>query len=85
MRVIGYLIGLCLVVALGVAIFAFAARRPAIALIEVPWAGSFAPDLARRGAELAAIGNCDVCHTIPGGKPFAGGRAVPTPRLPCRI
>jgi mono/diheme cytochrome c family protein len=79
MRVIGYLIGLCLVVALGVAIFAFAARRTAIALIEVPWAGSFAPDLVRHGAELAAIGNCDVCHTVPGGKPFAGGRAVPTP------
>lgn len=79
MRAIGYFVGFCLVLALGVAIFAFAAWRPAIAPIEPPSAGTFASDSVRRGAELAAIGNCDVCHTVPGGKPFAGGRAVPTP------
>ena len=79
MRAIGYFIGFCLLVALGVAIFVFAAWRPAIAPVESPSAGNFAPDLARRGAQLAAIGNCDVCHTVAGGKPFAGGRAVPTP------
>lgn len=79
MRVLGYFIGLCLVLALGLAIFVFAAWRPAIAPSEPPSASNFAPDLVRRGAELAAIGNCDVCHTVPGGKPFAGGRAVPTP------
>lgn len=32
-----------------------------------------------RGAELAAIGDCAVCHRLKGGKPFAGGRGVPTP------
>lgn len=79
MRIIGYFVGFCLVVALGAAIFVFAAWRPAIAPIEPQPAANFAPDLAKRGAELAAIGNCDVCHTVPGGKPFAGGRAVPTP------
>jgi mono/diheme cytochrome c family protein len=79
MRVIGYIVGFCLVVALGVAIFVFAAWRPAIAPIKPPSAEKFTSDLVRRGAELAAIGNCDVCHTVPGGKPFAGGRAVPTP------
>ena len=33
----------------------------------------------RHGAELAALGNCAVCHTAPGGPPFAGGRAFDTP------
>jgi mono/diheme cytochrome c family protein len=32
----------------------------------------------KRGAELAAVGNCIACHTLPGGKAFAGGLAVPT-------
>ena len=32
-----------------------------------------------RGRYLAAAGDCEACHTAPGGKPFAGGRAIPTP------
>ena len=32
-----------------------------------------------RGRYLAAAGDCAACHTAEGGKPFAGGRAVPTP------
>ncbi|HKO68487.1 MAG TPA: cytochrome c [Burkholderiaceae bacterium] len=32
-----------------------------------------------RGRYLATTGNCASCHTADGGKPFAGGRAVPTP------
>ncbi|MGA3401301.1 MAG: cytochrome c [Acetobacteraceae bacterium] len=32
-----------------------------------------------RGARLAALGDCISCHTVPGGAPFAGGRAVQTP------
>lgn len=32
-----------------------------------------------RGAYLARAGNCMNCHTVPGGTPFAGGRAIPTP------
>jgi mono/diheme cytochrome c family protein len=28
---------------------------------------------------LAAVGDCAACHTIPSGRPFAGGRAVATP------
>jgi len=47
--------------------------------IVPPPANSFASDLVQRGATLAAIGNCDVCHTAPGGREFAGGRALPTP------
>jgi mono/diheme cytochrome c family protein len=32
-----------------------------------------------RGRYLAAAGDCAACHTADGGKPFAGGRAIPTP------
>ncbi|WP_338069340.1 cytochrome c [Paraburkholderia phosphatilytica] len=32
-----------------------------------------------RGAELAAIGDCAVCHTASHGAPFAGGRPLDTP------
>lgn len=38
-------------------------------------------DAARieRGAYLARVGNCAGCHTAPGGRPYAGGRGIPTP------
>ncbi|MBT2333264.1 molybdopterin-dependent oxidoreductase [Variovorax paradoxus] len=32
-----------------------------------------------RGRVLAALGDCAVCHTAPGGAPNAGGRAMQTP------
>ena len=32
-----------------------------------------------QGARLAAVGDCMVCHTAKGGKPFAGGLAIDTP------
>ena len=32
-----------------------------------------------RGRYLVAAGDCAACHTNEGGKPFAGGRPVPTP------
>jgi mono/diheme cytochrome c family protein len=43
--------------------------------------GSEAPaqDLIRRGEYLAIAGDCVACHTAPGGKPYAGGLALPTP------
>ena len=31
-----------------------------------------------RGAYLARAGDCMACHTARGGKPYAGGRAIPT-------
>jgi mono/diheme cytochrome c family protein len=31
------------------------------------------------GDRLAAAGNCLACHTVPGGKPYAGGAPVKTP------
>ncbi len=53
--------------------------RPAIAAIDPPAAGAFDPTLVKRGRELAALGNCNDCHTVKGGASFAGGLPVPTP------
>jgi mono/diheme cytochrome c family protein len=53
--------------------------RPAIAAIDPPAPAAFDPALVKRGRELAAIGNCNDCHTVRGGKSFAGGLPVPTP------
>jgi mono/diheme cytochrome c family protein len=62
------------------AIAAFAITwRPAIAAIEPPAPQSFDAALVKRGRELAAMGNCNDCHTTSDGKSFAGGLAVPTP------
>jgi mono/diheme cytochrome c family protein len=36
-------------------------------------------DLVARGRYLATAGDCTACHTVPGGKPFAGGLAIDTP------
>jgi mono/diheme cytochrome c family protein len=36
-------------------------------------------DQLERGEYLARAGDCIACHTNPGGKLFAGGRAMPTP------
>jgi mono/diheme cytochrome c family protein len=73
------LAGICVVLALAMGGIVIAAHEPAIDPITPPQANIFAPDLVKRGAALAAIGNCDVCHTAPGGREFAGGRALPTP------
>lgn len=36
-------------------------------------------ELVARGRYLAVAGNCQPCHTQPGGQPYAGGRALATP------
>lgn len=53
--------------------------RPAIPAIEPPAPQSFDSALVKRGRDLAAIGNCNDCHTVRGTKDFAGGLPVPTP------
>jgi mono/diheme cytochrome c family protein len=50
-----------------------------IAAVEPPPRASFASAAITRGAELAAVGDCIVCHTATHGSPYAGGRAVETP------
>jgi mono/diheme cytochrome c family protein len=67
-----------LLIAGAVAAFAIA-WRPAIAAIDPPAPQSFDAALIKQGRDLAAIGNCNDCHTVRGGKSFAGGLAVPTP------
>src|SRR4030088_53553 len=65
---------------IGGALAAFAITwRPAIAAIDPPAPQSFDDALVKRGRDLAAVGNCNDCHTVRGGKDFAGGLAVPTP------
>jgi mono/diheme cytochrome c family protein len=76
-RIIGSVIA-ALLVAGAVAAFAVA-WRPAIAAIDPPGPQSFDTALVKRGRYLAAIGNCNDCHTVRGGKSFAGGLPVPTP------
>jgi len=53
--------------------------RPAIAPVSAPSAGLYAEGVIERGRQLAALGDCVVCHTAPGGVPNAGGRAMSTP------
>src|SRR5476649_567664 len=55
------------------------AWRPAIPAVDPPAPQSFDTALVKHGRELAAIGNCNDCHTVRGGKSFAGGLPVPTP------
>src|ERR1700690_743851 len=64
-------------VAVGAGVFALLAWQPAIAPVDPPQANSFDPGLVKHGAELAALGDCDVCHTAPGGREFAGGLGIP--------
>lgn len=55
------------------------AWRPSIAAIPPPRADTFDSDAVKRGRQLAAIGNCNSCHTVQGGANYAGGLPVPTP------
>ena len=50
-----------------------------VAPSATPARASFDPALISNGAQLAAIGNCQSCHTAEGGRSFAGGRAIETP------
>jgi mono/diheme cytochrome c family protein len=69
---------LLIVAALGAG-FAAIALWPQLEPIAPPPRIAFTPQDIRNGAALAAIGNCDVCHTLPGGDFYAGGRALRTP------
>ena len=53
--------------------------RPAIAPIERPDPGTYSAATVERGRQLAALGDCAVCHTSQGGLTNAGGRPLETP------
>ncbi|MCR0985044.1 c-type cytochrome [Roseomonas populi] len=55
------------------------AWEPAIGRVPRPDPAGFDPAIVARGATLATIGDCAVCHTAPSGAPYAGGRALGTP------
>jgi len=60
-----------------IAAFIALAWRSAIDPVRPP--GSFDRQVVERGAELEAIGDCNTCHTAPGGRAYAGGRGIRTP------
>jgi mono/diheme cytochrome c family protein len=76
-RIIGSIVAIA-VIAGAIAAFAIV-WRPAISAVDPPAPASFDSALVKRGRDLAAIGNCNDCHSVSGGKDFAGGLPVPTP------
>ena len=64
-----------IVVALAGAYF-YATRHGEIAAVTPPDPSSLDPALVEKGAVLAGLGNCGVCHTAPGGQRYAGGTRV---------
>ena len=72
--------GIAAVVLVAGAAVSFAvAFRPSIAAIAPPRPDTFDPAMVKRGRDLAAIGNCNTCHTTQDGANYAGGLPVPTP------
>jgi mono/diheme cytochrome c family protein len=69
---------LALVIVAGLIALA-ATWRPSIAAITPPSASSFASSEVERGSALAHLGYCSVCHSAPGGAPYAGGLKLKTP------
>ncbi|MGN2244643.1 c-type cytochrome [Frateuria sp. GZRR33] len=68
------------VVAIAVVAWWLVARHhPALPPAQTTAARLQDPALIARGAYLATVGDCAACHTAQGGKPYAGGRALPTP------
>lgn len=56
-----------------------ASWRPGLAAVEPPAPAGFDRGSVVRGAAVSRLGDCTVCHTAEGGRPFAGGRPIPTP------
>jgi mono/diheme cytochrome c family protein len=79
MRIVRLLVGALFVLAIAVGGFLLWSRRPEFPTIEAARRPGFDRALVAKGAQLAAIGNCGVCHTVPGGPAYSGGRPIPTP------
>ncbi|KAA0576283.1 cytochrome c [Azospirillum sp. Sh1] len=63
----------------GVGAFLGIADRSGLPTVPTPKATEFPTELVSRGAALAAVGDCIVCHTADRGVAYAGGRALATP------
>jgi mono/diheme cytochrome c family protein len=79
MRALRIVLTFALLLILAVVGFGLWSQRPEMAAIEPPPRGAFSDDLIKKGASLAAIGNCGVCHTKKDRPAYAGGRPIPTP------
>ena len=53
--------------------------QPAIEPLASGERQAFSTDQIARGEKLAALGDCQVCHTRPGGEPGSGGLAMEIP------
>ena len=53
-----------------------------VALSVSAEAGGTDPSLVQKGAYLARAGDCEACHSTPGGQPYAGGAAIHSPYGP---
>ena len=73
------LAGAGVVVAAGLIVAFLLMWRPAIAPVSTPSLSSFDATTRLAGARVVALGDCIVCHTAKGGKPFAGGLPLATP------
>src|SRR5579875_2755002 len=71
--------GVVVVIALAFGGFYAWAWRGEIARVPARAPNAFEPATVAKGAQLAAVGSCAVCHTRPGGQPYAGGFPVETP------
>src|SRR5947208_3228534 len=66
MRLLRIALALAILVIVVAGGFVLWAQRAEIAAIEPPARAAFDRAFVEKGAQLAAIGNCDVCHTVPG-------------------
>lgn len=79
MRIIYILLGLGVILLALCAGFLVFAWHPEIERTARPDPAEFDRPLIQKGAQLAAVGNCIACHTVPGAQSFAGGLPLPTP------
>jgi mono/diheme cytochrome c family protein len=68
---------LTLVLVLALTLLGGCASHESVAQVEAP--KTFPRAQVAKGRELASIGNCMGCHTVEGGKPYAGGTPLKTP------
>ena len=65
--------------AIGVAAVGLLGLHPVMPRTTPPGPDVFSAALIEKGRLLAAVGDCAVCHTVPGGPAYAGGHALSTP------
>jgi mono/diheme cytochrome c family protein len=79
MRIVRIAVAALVLLVVAAIVFVWWSQPEVIAGIETLPASGFDRALIERGARLAAIGNCEFCHTAPGGAEYAGNRPIPTP------